>query len=576
MSASQCRGLGPAGHGGGRGARCTPGASRGAVGGRRGAVGLGVAIIALGIGLIQPGRSGGQEPAAKAKAKAEAPKAAEPAPALDTTGALSLRYRFIEAYSVDENPSKPELIGSYQVGSLETINSEEERAQGAPVRKGYNVRVLYTERAAKVTKFGEVTDLVRRYDDFRVGGDLAVLPATPPLLKDLSIWCTFQKVGLPMIISLTDQRPLRQEEFSLIHDKLFLPQLSSILPAGPVRVADTWNLKPRASRSLLGNSVPDDGGAAFDVVGRLVDVKKAAEGNTWTARIEISGTLMIGDDPAGVIAWIYFEFVPPPAVEPAPKPKSPDKAGIVEARGHVARVSMSRQLIKRIDADGRLNYILTRELNLARRPASNSLRLPEVPPVPNQANSWVRYDDPDKRFHFSHPQSLHLVSDTEKDRDSIELRSSNPTESDVVYFGIQREQLDPVRNRQSLEPEYHIRNLRAIWKEKERKVTEGESVWLAEDAAAPKRSIHRFEAALLNGPRAARAYCDQYLLIDPKGSLVLRAITETDRGEAHVAFRSQVENLIRSFAFDQKIGAGVPPSRLAPGAAPAGPQDRPR
>jgi hypothetical protein len=564
MSASQCRCLGPTGNGGvGRPSRCAADTPQEGVVGRRAAIGLLGALIVLGAGLLLPGRSRAQE----APAKAEAPKESEPAQVQDSVEPLSARYRFIETYGVEENPDKPELIVQFEVGSLETVKQEIEKAQGAPDRFLGTIQAIYTERPAKVTKLGEVTDLVRRYDEFRPGGDFHAKSATPPLVKGLSIWCRFQRGGVPEIISLTDQRPLRQEEFSVITEKVFLPQLSSILPPIPSRVGDAWKIKPRASQSLLGSSVPDDGD--FDVEGTLVDVRKAANGNTLTARIEISGKLTIDKAPAGVKAWIFFVFEPPPAppaLEPAAKPKAAEKTGIIEARGHIARVLMTRRLSIPIDDNGRLSRIVTKELNLVRRPASNPLIIPEVP-IATAANSWVRYDDPGKRFHFNHPQALQLVSDTSENPDLLELVDKRATGTDALIFNIQREEVDPARNRQLLDPNFHIRNMRATWQKTQQDVVEGEAGWLPNDASTPaKRRVHRFEAALKNGPSAPRTYCNQYLLLDSKGSIVVTAITERND---QLVFRSQVEDVIKSFEFDQGPGAGVPPSRPSASAAPA-------
>ncbi len=569
MGASRFRCLDPTGNGvGGRSSWCVP---RGHVGGRHATIGWLVALIVLDAGLLPAGRARAQE----AQPKSEAAKIAEPAEA--HVEPLSARYRFTETYAVEENATKPELITQYQVGSLETNRVEVENAQGAPDRSEGSIQVIYTERAAKVNKLGEVTDLVRRYDGFRAGGIYQAVEATPPMIKGLSVWCTLQRYGVPKILSLTDQRPLRQEEYNLINEKLFLPQLSSVLPPTPTRIGDTWEITRRTSRSLLGNAVPDDG--EFDVRGRLVEVRKAPGGNTLTARIEITGQLTIDSAPAGVKAWIFFVFEPPPAAEPGTNPKAESSKGIIEARGQIARVQMTRRLSTPIDDNGRLNRILTRELTMARRAASSPLNIPATPPVADKANSWIRYDDPDGRFHFIHPQELRLASDTSQNPDLLEFVDRKLTGTDAVIFNIQREDKDAARNRQLLDPNYHIRDMRATWQKTKQDVMEGDAGWLPNDPQSPgNRRVHRFEAALKNGPSGTRTYCNQYLLLDTKGSIVVMALTERND---HLVFRNEVEDMIKSFEFDQRQGVGVPATRPTPGTGPAGaapavPQPRPR
>ena len=70
-----------------------------------------------------------------AAAKADAPRESapdapsqEPEPA--SAEALSVRYRFIERYSLTEEPDHPERITQYRVGLRETQKTEREKQQG--------------------------------------------------------------------------------------------------------------------------------------------------------------------------------------------------------------------------------------------------------------------------------------------------------------------------------------------------------------------------------------------------------------------------------------------------------------
>ena len=176
--------------------------------------------------------------------------------------------------------------------------------------------------------------------------------------------------------------------------------------------------------------------------------------------MEISGQFTLDKTLAGIKAWIFFAFEPPPAaspLEPGARPKEGANTGIIVAKGQITWVRMASTLSQPIDDDGRLNRIITRRLELKRRPANNPLKIPEVP-IAGEANSWLRYDDPEGRFHFNHPQELHLESDVSENPDVLELVNKRPTGTDVLIINIQREELDPVRNRQLLDPDFHIRN----------------------------------------------------------------------------------------------------------------------
>ncbi len=80
------------------------------------------------------------------------------------------------------------MIVEYQVGLLETIRYETEKAQGAPDRSEHTAQTIYTERAAKVSNTGQAIDMVRRYDKLKIVPAPPRNPSRPPLLQDMTIW----------------------------------------------------------------------------------------------------------------------------------------------------------------------------------------------------------------------------------------------------------------------------------------------------------------------------------------------------------------------------------------------------
>ena len=550
---------------------------------RRVAIGLLVALIVVTTGMLQPSRTRAQDAPAQPKtgspspAQAKSPatketeprspatKEAEPGKEKVAAESLSLRYRFFEKYAEVADTAKPELIVQKEIGSLETFKIEVETPQGAPLRNERTTRAIYTELPARVGKLGEVLDLVREYRIYSVSAYEPPDPAKPPL-KDLSVWCHFSKEGIKLH-SLTPGRLITELEFHAIADQIIVPQLTSILPTEPIRVGDVWPLRPRASRSLLGRAVPDN--EQFAVEGTLVEVRKAAQGTKVTAQIEISGSLTIDAAPAAVHAFVYFEF--DPSLESAARSKAAN-TGIIEARGHFSRVLMTRRYSKPLDADGRLHKIVTRELTLVRRPSTApALKYPDISPGDADPNTWISYQDPEKRFHFNHPQELVLEPDEEEDRDLLQFLNRKPTGIDVLGINIQKKDGDPARNRQLLDPDYHIKNLRATWQKSQQEVVELEPGWLPVDPNGPQdRKVYRFEAALKQkNPGAPRVYYNYYLLLDKQGSIVITGITQRND---HLAFRNQVEEVIKTIAFDAKAGPGGSSPRTPASAPPAPPR----
>ena len=59
---------------------------------------------------------------------------------------------FLRGYSVEPDAKKPDALTQYQVGSRETVKVVRDRPQGAPDRVESNLQMIYTERAAKVSR----------------------------------------------------------------------------------------------------------------------------------------------------------------------------------------------------------------------------------------------------------------------------------------------------------------------------------------------------------------------------------------------------------------------------------------
>jgi hypothetical protein len=517
-----------------------------------------MAVLAL--GLVPTDRVWGQQ---DTPAKAEAPQ--EPARPEVSSESLSTRYRFTEKYSLTDDPLKPELVNQYQVAMRGTYKTVTDKPQGAPDRSETFSRLFYTERPTKVTRIGEVTDAVRRYDSFSLKTMVPTQPAKPPYFEGLKIWYHRRPGEEPEITSLTEGRRLRELEFDQINKQLFLPQLTAIFPTTPIRVGDTWHISRESARNLVGDT-PDPQDYTLD--GTLVEVRKGEKGTAITAKFDIKGQFDASEKQCAVAARIHYIFEPreaaPTPVGAAASPKPAESRAkpaekIVEARGWVSRVLMTLQAALPIpDTDDRLKETRTFELDLERRrqPASSnvagdaknaSLSVPALAPNANEANSWLDYEDSQRRFHFRCPQELRL--EPQMDPNAVGLVDRHHRESSLVFQFFPKNVI-PERERQYRDPDFHRRTLYSLWEEQHWDVVKGPAGWLPEADWLPlKRKVYRIEAATKPpeaGANAQRQYRDYYLvLFTTNQMMVVWAITNED----HLKFREQAEAVIKSFQF---------------------------
>jgi hypothetical protein len=531
------------------------------------AIGLGLVGIGLAIGapraVAQADPTGAQAP------PVAAPEVPEGSAGPSTLDSLSIRYRLSEMYSLTPVPANPEILSQYQVATRETKKIVREQAQGTPSRDETTYQVIYTEQPAKLTNATGVTDTIRRYDAFRMQPPGHTQRLKTPFLDKLTVWYRGLPGQPPQAFSLTEGRPIREQEYGAITSQVFLPQLVMLLPATPKRVGDTWRISRNAARALLGVMPQVD---EFDLSATLKEVRK---GTPSTAVIAVSGKVMADYEVMPVNARLMFTFDPkataPPAdANPAANPAAAAAArepGVVDARGSISKIAMAMARTMPIpDGDGRLQQTLTREVLVERRavPAdSPPLAVPATEPDPDSPDSWVTYDDPAGRFHFRHPQGLLLPPAGPMGPNEVTLVQDRPTGPDVLIVKLQPPVKDPARDRELLDPDHHRKHLDEEWQKQQQDVLKIPPGWLPDADWAPlKRKVYRIEAALRPkaDPKAKRIYLDYYLVVfDRNQSIVVEAMTTQD---PHLAFRNQAEAIIKTFDFGTSDGS--PPPALNP------------
>ena len=294
------------------------------------------------------------------------------------------------------------------------------------------MRSIYTEQVAQVNRQGAAMGTVRRYDQVLTKNLARTSDMKPPFLQGLTILYRRRPTQPPEVLSLMNDRRLREGEYELIAGDVFLPQLAELLPRTALRVNDTWDI-PREVAHRFWGTMPDI--EDYELTGTLLKVSKPASGNSLIAEIAVQGQFTMLARPNAFNSRIYFTFELPSADTPAagtvetPKEArgsdAPARAGtqkgIVEARGLITRAIMSKAEVGLTDeGNGRLKETITRELDIERRLMAATpdaavtrvapLEVPSPLPIANEMNSWLLYDDPAGRFHFYHPQDLQYQS----------------------------------------------------------------------------------------------------------------------------------------------------------------------
>ena len=262
------------------------------------------------------------------KKGATAPSAAEREELLNAAQAVSTAYKFAERYGIEDDPTRPELITQYRVGMQHTAKFVREKAQGAPDRHQWGRTILYTERAAKVTRAGDPSDLIRRYDRVILSKELQpARPIDPPFLEGLSIWHQRRPSLKPLLISLTPGRTFREDEFSTITDEISIPQLIAFFPTVSKRVSETWEVPAVAVQHVSGE-LPDP--TDYELTGTLNNVTKDADGKKLIAEIGVSGRFRLANGPSAFNAQIEFVFEPTGIAVPrnAARVNSQGRAGL--------------------------------------------------------------------------------------------------------------------------------------------------------------------------------------------------------------------------------------------------------
>jgi hypothetical protein len=481
------------------------------------------------------------------------PKEAQPAPAAAPPAAprrvadLSTRFRFVERYGTADERSRLDLLGQYRVAIRDTVKVTTEVAQGTPERTEVTEQTIFAERPAEVSSSGSVVAAVRHYEAYRITPkDPGTKPSRRAPVEGLTLWYQPKEGASPELLSLTEGRGLREEEYRIVARQLFLPDLAAVLPALPSRVGDRWAITAAGARALLGQ--PPFRGSQ-PLAGELLEVRQSAQGPDWEAIVGVKGKVVLPGGETALNARLTFAF--PPAARPEPAAgKSAGEPAEVEARGAVTQLRMATSSTGLAEPNSRLRKFIVRELVVGRQldNPGTPLAIPKPAPTPTEANSWLTYDDPEGKYHFRYPQEFHHARRPEPE--SVELYRPRAPVYDAVELMRNLTTGDPAADRRNRDPEFHYEVLKERWAQSRMQVIRGPRGWLPEADWAPlKRKVYRIETAL-RPPKSKgdlRIHNDLYLVQFGRDES-LSVITDTSQ-EPPTAFRKEIEAIIRSFDF---------------------------
>ena len=465
---------------------------------------------------------------------------------------LSTRYRFLERYSPTEEKPRPELVGQYRVAIRETVREVIENLRGAPDRRETTARIIYTERPARLSDLATVSAAVRRYETFRLPTDPKTKPAAAPPLEGLTLWYQIRPGDDPLILSLTEDRRLRDVEYGIISRQVFLPELAAgLLPHLPHRIGDPWSLSPVAVKALIGERPP----RGQTLRATLAEIRAVPKTNQMTAVINVAGQVGQTANQVSVNGQILFAFTLPSSTAGEPNGAKAEDDGAVEAWGAITEVRLTVSRTNAIPGAGRLRQVRTSEIVLARQletPNVPPLAIPEPAPTPNELNSWLTFTDPRGRFHFQHPQDFRPPLQPEKDY--VELVDPQPVADDVVAIEVIGKTGDRRTDALGRDPEYHLKNLKDLWLKDRIDAIPGFKGWLPDaEWAASKMKVYRIEV-VLKQPKAGvkggitRIHADYYVaLLSRDETLFVSATTLKD---PPAAFRAQAEAILKTFRMD--------------------------
>lgn len=459
-------------------------------------------------------------------------------------GDLSTRYRFQERYTTGAANAKivPGAILAYKAAYREVIKQVTDAPKGgAPERNEYTRQAIWTERPGQISSAdpSKVIASLRRYEKVRVATGSRTGPEEPPLLEGMDIWIRPQAGGFPLVLSQTEGRGLRAEEYRFLCLQVVTTDLAGLLPTGTIHVGDKWRVN-RVPNNLISGGATGPGSLA----GHLTEIQAGKDGGPDLAIFNYKGEVPTPNGAAEVVARVEFAFEAklPPADTKGLTAKS---APPVEANGAIVRFSLAQEDNRLpLPDDPRRKTDLRRELVFERQilREGGGLTLPRDLPAPTPENSWLGYVDPKGQFQVRFPQDM---TPTDIDSKGFTLRRRTVGGEDLVRFQLVAEAQPKIDDL--------VKDLKERWAEQKIDAISGGPPQALPESEWPDRKVYRTEAVLRAPANATKTrgsgrkhFFGYAVQSGGRNGLTVESMTSLD---PPTIFRDQVEGIIKSFKF---------------------------
>jgi len=456
---------------------------------------------------------------------------------------LTTKFRFREQYSETEQPAH---LCQYDVAFKETLQVvSSETGQGAPRTQKIVRSGLYTERPLQVTEIDRqvIASVLRRYMSAEVDPDPFSKQVPPRLMKDLTIAIADPTAASPRLMSLSMDRPVREQEYRFVQNNPFTPAIGLLIPNTGLQLKQTWTVSRTALSALMGEP------ASGMLEGKLVaiEVDKADE-KRELARIELQGKIQTASGPTVVKGLCRFLFQVPEEAATGP----------VEAIGGITWVSLKSVTTVAATANSpaserRRDLLLERRLISTEQPLS----APDLQLEHTVENSWLLYVDPESRYHFQHPQDFKLeISSLGEKADHFTLVREFGKTPDLIALTYTEEDQP--------KPEVVFKPMLDRYRDLGFDIIPGAMKRMPADEWGDETEVYRVEAVLGPPPGAGapvaavggRVHFDGYvMLFNKKASLT--ATLYTAREDVGV-LRTMVEQILKQFRTGPPTFIGAP------------------
>lgn len=330
-------------------------------------------------------------------------------------------YQFL---SRDRMPGVPGVVACYRIGLRESLTVTGAKGASASPAE-FRRQAVWGERSIRLLS----ADSSPGYAVLRRYRKAVTTPSPTPAagtLEGIDLWLRGRAGTSPEVISLTEGRRLRWEEYQFLAGHAAPSALAALLSEGPMKVGETWDVPQVAIASLIGG-VPDPNGTVSVRLDGVTD----RPGGEKSAALSVSGRF---DNPAGssaINARAEFVFRP---VSDISEPDSP----VIKGLGEVRTLTLAQTIQKGVAAAPGAPASVRREVVLERAPADETWApaMPKKVPEVTPETAWLLYSDPRHRFEISIPHEFSPNRSPTDSPDTVSFSRNRPDGPEILRLNV--------------------------------------------------------------------------------------------------------------------------------------------